>query len=530
MKKDNAPNHLEILLRQGTLSRRSMLKLLSAGAVVSSGIIGFPDLAMAGEQPVKGGKMRVALSASSAADTLDPARSNNSADYTRQFMFLNGLTEIDDELVAKPALAADFHSDDGVIWQFNLRQEVNFHNGKALVAEDVVWSLLRHKDPAVASSAFSLAQQFKTITATNPQQVTIVLDGANFDLPLMLAMPYFLIVPANTTDFAKGIGTGPFLCKTFTPGLQTVGTRNPDYWKPGLPHLEEVELLGITDQAARVNGLLAGQLQMCSSISAGYAKQINASGGSCKVLETKSGMYSDLIIRTDTSPGNHPDFVMAMKYLQPREVLIKTALQGYGTVANDTPVPPWHPLYNAELKPRPVDTDKARYHLKKAGMEGARVEVVTAPNIEGANEDGLMMQNLASQAGLNLKVRQVPYDGYWSTHWMKDPVGFGSINARPTINLLLSQFYLSSSANNESKWHNPQFDQLVIASRGERDATKRKQMYDDMQKLIYDHCGTLIPMFVSNLDGYSSKVKGLESWPSGLMMNYRFHENVWLSA
>lgn len=339
MKKDNAPNHLEMLLKQGTLSRRSMLKLLSAGAVASSGIIGFPDLAIAAEQPVKGGKMRVALSTSSASDTLDPARSNNSADYTRQFMFLNGLTEIDNELVAKPALAADFHSDDGITWQFNLRQGVNFHNGKALTAEDVVWSLLRHKDPAVASSAFSLAQQFKTIIATNPQQVTIVLDGSNFDLPLMLAMPYFLIVPANTTNFAKGIGTGPFLCKTFTPGLQTIGTRNPHYWKAGLPHLEEVELLGITDQAARVNGLLAGELQMCSSISAGYAKQINASGGRCKVLETKSGMYSDLIIRTDIAPGNHPDFVMAMKYLQPRELLIKTALQGYGTVANDTPVP-----------------------------------------------------------------------------------------------------------------------------------------------------------------------------------------------
>lgn len=420
MKKDNGQSlsHVQLnsLLQKGSLSRRSLLKMLSAGAVLSSGIIGFPELAIAESAPLKGGKMRAAMSNSSATDTLDPAKANNSADYTRQFMFYNALTEIDDQLVAKPALASSVHSDDGISWQITLRPGVSFHHGKSLTADDVVWSLARHKDPAVASNVFALAQQFKTISAVNPQQVSIVLEGANFDLPLMLALPSFLIVPANTTDFSKGIGTGPFVCQTFVPGMHTIGTRNPDYWKPGLPHLDQLELLGVSDQAARVNGLMSGDLHICSAISPGYARQLNASGGQCKILESKSGMYTDLIIRTDTAPGSNPDFVMAMKYLQPREMMVKTALQGYGTVANDTPVPPWHPLYNADLKPRPVDTDKARFYLKKAGMEGARVEVITAPTLDGAIEGGLMMQNIAQQAGLNLNVRRVPYEGYWSAH------------------------------------------------------------------------------------------------------------------
>ena len=534
MKKDDAQylnnDQLSAMLKKGSLSRRNMLKMLSAGAVMSTGIIGFPEFAMADSGPVKGGSLRAAMSNSSATDTLDPAKANNSADYTRQFMFYNALTEINDVMTATPALASSLHSDDGITWQIKLRPGVTFHDGKALTADDVVWSLSRHKDPAVASNVFSLAQQFKTISATNPQEVSMVLTGANFDLPLMLAMPGFLIVPANTTDFTKGIGTGPFKCQTFVPGMHTVGVRNPSYWKPGLPHLDQLELLGVTDEAARVNGLMSGDLQLCTSISPGYAKQLNASGGQCKILESKSGMYTNLIIRTDVTPGKNPDFVMAMKYLQPREMMVKTALQGYGTVANDTPVPPWHPLYNAELKPRPIDIDKARFHLKKANMSGAKVEVITTNTLDGAIEGGLMLQNIAQQAGLNINVRRVPYEGYWSSHWMKDPIGYGSINPRPTIDLTLSQFYLSSSASNESKWHNPQFDQLVVAARGVQDPTKRKQMYDDMQKLIYDDCGTLIPMFVSSLDGYSQKVKGLKSWPSGQMMGYRFGENVWMSA
>ncbi|PIJ45800.1 ABC transporter substrate-binding protein [Tatumella sp. OPLPL6] len=534
MKKDDAKylhnGQLSTLLKNGSLTRRDMLKILSAGAVLSSGILSFPDLAMAEGNPVKGGKLRAAMSNSSATDTLDPAKANNSADYARQFMFYNALIEINDSLEPTPALASSIHSDDGITWQIKLRPNVTFHNGKSLTAEDVVWSLMRHKDPSVASNVFSLAQQFSSMTVTAPQELSIVLTGANFDLPLMLALPSFLIVPAKTTDFDKGIGTGPFTCQTFVPSMHTVGVRNVNYWKPGLPHLDEIELLGVTDQAARVNGLMSGDLHICSAISPGYAKQITSSGGQFKILESKSGMYTNLIIRTDVTPGKNPDFVMAMKYLQPREMMVKTALQGYGTVANDTPVPPWHPLYNADLKPRPIDIDKARFHLKKAGMAGAKVEVITTTTIDAAIEGGLMMQGLAQQAGLNLNIRRVPYEGYWSAHWMKDPIGYGSINPRPTIDLSFSQFYLSSSANNESKWHNPQFDQLVVAARGEQDSAKRKQMYGDMQKMIYDDCGTLIPIFVSSLDGYSNKVKGLKSWPAGMMMGYRFSENIWLSA
>ncbi|MGC0839612.1 ABC transporter substrate-binding protein [Pantoea agglomerans] len=517
------------MITEGSLSRRSLMKMLSAGAVMSSGLITFSGAALADDKPVRGGKLRAAMSNASATDTLDPAKSNNSADYTRQFMFYSGLTELDKNLMAQPALAESLESSDGITWHIKLRKGVTFHDGKPLTAKDVIYSLSRHKDPAIASIAFKLADQFKTFSAVNDNEVQLELSSANFDVPYMLATPPFLIVPDGTKDFSKGIGTGPFVCKAFMPGVRTIGTKNPNYYKPGLPHLDEVELIGVTDGAARVNALMSGDLQMVSTLTAADCKRIKASS-EFGVLESKSGMYTNLIIRTDVKPGNNEDFVLAMKYLQPREMLVKTVLQGYGDVSNDTPVPPWHPLYNADLKPRALDIEKAKFHIKKAGMAGSTVEIITTPNIEGANEGGQMIQQMARGAGLNIKVRRVPYDGYWSSHWMKDLVGYGSINPRPTLDMLFSQFYLSTAPNNESGWKNPQFDQLVVAARGERDQAKRKQMYGDMQTLIYDHCGTLIPTFISSTDGYNKKVKGVEAWPSGMMMGYRFHEFAWLSA
>lgn len=512
-----------------SLSRRSMMKLLTAGAVATTGLIGMPEFTMAAETPKQGGKIRAGMSNGSAMDTLDPARSNNSADYTRQYMFYSALLELDKTNSVQPGLAESWESSDNITWHFHLRKGVQFHDGKPLTASDVVYSLNRHKDPAVASNVFKLAEQMHSIRAVNDHDVEIVLSQANADLPPMLACPQFLILQDGTKTFTKAIGTGPFICKEFSPGTRTVGIRNPNYFKPGLPHLDEVELLGITDPSARFNGLMSGDLMMVSFINPGNANRLKGSN-EFGVLESRSGMYSNLILRADKTPGNNPDFVMAMKYLQPREMMVKTAMQGYGDIANDTPFAPWHPFFNKDLPPRPIDVEKAKYHVNKAGMSGSTIEIVSMPGIDGSVEASQMIQQIGRGAGLNFKVRRVPTDGYWSTHWTKDPVGYGSINPRPTMDMLLTQFYLSNAANNECGWKNPHFDQLVVAARGENDVAKRKQMYGDIQEIIYNQSGVLIPCFVSMLDGYNKKLKGVEPWPSGMVMGYRFHEFAWLSA
>lgn len=516
-------------INEVSLSRRGLMKMLAAGAAVGSGLIGFPEQVLAAETPVMGGKLRAAMANASATDTLDPAKASNSGDYVRQCMFYNGLTELDKQLAPQPALAQSIESADGQTWRIVLRPGVTFHDGKSLSAQDVVYSLSRHKDPAVGSTAITLASQFKAITAVSPTEVQLVLASPNYDLPSLLATNAFMIIQDGTKTFSKAIGTGPFVCQEFSPGVRAVGVKNKNYWKPGLPRLDEVELLGVTDPAARVNALMSGDLHMVSTLSAGDVKRLKQAGR-FGILESKSGMYSNLIIRTDRQPGNNADFVLAMKYLQPRAMVVKTVMQGLGDVANDTPVPPWHPMFNKDLPQRPLDIEKARFHLKKAGLAGAKAEIITTPNIEGAVEGGQLLQQVGRSAGINFQVRRVPYDGYWSTHWMKDPIGYGSVNPRPTLDMLFSQFYVSDAPWNESGWRNPQFDQLVVAARGERDQARRKQMYGDMQALIYAHCGTLIPAFISSQDGFSNKVKGVEPWPSGMMMGYRFHEFAWLAA
>jgi peptide/nickel transport system substrate-binding protein len=94
---------------------------------------------------------------------------------------------------------------------------------------------------------------------------------------------------------------------------------------------------------------------------------------------------------------------------------------------------------------------------------------------------------------------------------------------------MLSMLLQSDAPWNETGWKNETFDKLLATSRVELDETKRKQIYHDMQVLIVEEGGELIPVFTDNLAAANGKVKGYVSIPGGGdMSGYRLAEKVWL--
>ncbi len=517
-------------LKRGA-TRRDVLAMLTAGgmqATLAGGIASLATTAHA-QTPKKGGRIKVASSSSGVNDTLDPARQSSHIDYCRGFMFYNGLTVLDGSLAPQPQLAEEFSTKDAQTWVFKLRKGVTFHNGKPLTPADVVFSMMRHKDPATASRAKVLADQIESVTATGPNEVTFRLTSPNADLPVILGTYHFHIVPEGTTNFAAGIGTGPFKVKEFKPGERSIAVRNDNYWKPNRPYLDEIELVGISDESARVNALLSGQLDLVVAVSPRSINRVLASG-THTIFETKATSYTNLIMRRDSSPGNNPDFVLAMKHLFNREQLLKSIQLGRGVVANDQPIASNNRFFFKGLPQRAYDPEKAKWHLQKANLGSAPIPVVASPAATNSVETALVMQHAAKQIGLNLDVKRMPADGYWSTHWMKHPVGFGNINTRPSADLALTLFFKSDAPWNEAGWKNEKFDQLLVAARGETDQTKRAQMYADMQVMIHQDGGIGIPFFTSSLDGHSKQLKGLSPIPIGGMMGTSFAEHVWLDA
>jgi peptide/nickel transport system substrate-binding protein len=520
-------------VKNGGFSRRDMMRVMAAGSMLATGageLLAGARSAFAAPAPKKGGKIRVAYDVGSTADTMDPAKGSAGSDYIRFFMFYSGLTQLDASLTPQMNLAEALDTSDAKTWVIKLRKGVAFHDGKALAPADVVYSLMRHKNPATASKVKSLADQFTDVKATGPNEVTLTLESANADLPVILATPQFVIVKDGTTDFNAGIGTGPYKVKSFKPGVSTVGVRNDSYWKPGLPYLDQIELISISDNAARVNALLSGDVHLINSVDPRSTQRIASTPGYA-VKETRSGLYSDLIMRRDNTITGNPDFVNGMKYLFDRDQIRTAVFRGYAVIGNDQPIPPGHRYFNASLPQRKVDLDKAKFYFQKAGAIGTPLPPIYAtPDANGSVEIAELMQQTGAKVGLNVTVNRVPADGYWSNHWMKHPLGFGSVNPRSSADVLFTQFFKSDAAWNESGWKNPKFDQLLQAARSETDDAKRKQMYGDMQVIVAEQGGIGIPAFISLLDANDQRLQGLGSIPTGAMMGFSFAEHVWWNA
>lgn len=503
-------------------SRRGFLSVCgTAGALAS-----LPTFSWAEETPKKGGHVKLAVQNNSVSDTLDPAKGAHSADWTKQFCLFNALTEFNDSMTPDLALAERLESSDGTHWHIVLKQGVHFHDGAELTAEDVVYSLARHKDPATASKAFAIASEFDEIKALGKYEVSLVIAKPNFDLPSALGSSYFLIVKNGTKDFAKPVGTGPYILDTFVPGSKFSAKRNPNYWKPGLPHLDSVEIFGVPDNAARVNAVLAGDVDICSLVENRYTKQVGASSN-VELVVNKLALYTDLILRQDHPLTGNQDFVAAVRYMQDRKRMLDNVMQGYGAIANDHPVAPWDPYFLEGLPQRPFDLDKAKYHMQKSGLAGQSMEVICEPGIPASVEGAQFLQGFGEKVGFNFKIKQVPVDGYWSTYWTKFPITYGSISNRPNVGMIFDLFYRSTATTNEARWKDPKLDQLLDAARAESDFKKRKAIYGDMQTLVHDSSGTVIPVFTAIVDGVSKKIRGYKPNPSGMNMGYRFAESVW---
>lgn len=513
------------------VSRRDVLRALLASGVLATtagGLLTTASSAYA-QTPQRGGRIKVAVQSGSNADTLDPAKGGATADYTRAYTFYNGLTMLDEKLVAQMSLAESFATDDALLWTVKLRKDVRFHDGKPFTSADVVYSLLRHKNPELGSKVRSVAEQIEEVKANGPHEVQIKLTAANADLPAILGTSHFLIVRDGTTDFSTANGTGPFKSKEFRPGARTIAVRNEDYWKPGLPYLDEIESFSIPDEGARINALLSGDVHLINPVNPRSASRIADAPG-FSLLASQTGNYTNLIMRDDLGPVRNPDFVLAMKYLLDREQIRKVAYRGHGVIGNDQPIAPNHRYYFAGLPQRPFDPEKAKFHLQKSGMAGKSVPIVASIAATGSIDMAQLMQLSGQQIGLKLDIKQVPSDGYWSNHWAKHPLGFGNVNPRPTADLLFTLFFKSDANWNESGWKSEQFDQLLLAARAETDEAKRKQHYADMQVLIHEKGGIGIPQFNASLDGYTSRLKGYGGHPLGGLMGYMYAEQVWLET
>ncbi|MBO0904123.1 ABC transporter substrate-binding protein [Jiella sonneratiae] len=521
---------VEDAIRRGA-TRRDLLRLLMASGIgIAAGgtIVGRATRAFA-DTPKSGGSITAAGWSSSTADTLDPAKASLSTDYVRCCAFYNRLTFLDEGGTVQMELAESIETTDAKTWKVTLRPGVVFHDGKKLTTDDVIFSLARHKDESVGSKVNAMAKQMAEFKKVDDRVMEIELSAPNADLPIILALHHFMILADGTKDFTTANGTGAFKCDVFEPGVRSVGVKNENYWKDKLPYLDSFEFIAISDEPARVNALLSGDIALAATVNPRSIRRLETIDG-VQLSKTTSGNYTDLNVRLDMDPGDKAGFVEGMKYLINREVIQRSVMRDLAVIANDQPVSPNDRYHNKELKAREYDPEKAKSLFQKAGLFGTSIPIVASEAAGSSIDMATVVQQAGQEIGMPFDVQRVPSDGYWSNYWLKAPVHFGNINPRPTPDILFSLLYASDAPWNESHYKSEKFDKMLVEARGSLDEAKRKSIYDEMQVMIANEAGTIIPVWISNVDALSSKLKGLRPNPLGGMMGYAFAEHVWLAS
>ncbi len=485
-------------LLSAPLDRRTVLGGIAAGsALLLPGMSG----ARAAE-PRPGGRFRVGVAGGATTDSLDPATFASEFMMLLAFSMANHLIEIRSDGTLAGELAESWEGSDGAtVWRFKLRPGITFQDGRDLTAEDVIVSIRHHLGEDSKSAVKSSLEAIADIRVEGGDTVVFELASGNADFPYIFTDYRIPILPAKdgALDFQAMIGTGPYRLLSFEPGVRAIFTKNPDYWKSGLPYFDEIELITVLDNAARQNALVTGDVDAISAAEPRTSDLLARQEG-IDLIEVTGRLHYSWPMRVDVAPFDNLDFRLAVKNALDRQELLDKIHYGRGSVGNDQPISAAYEFW-ADLPQRVPDLDKARHHLRKSGVgDNPSIQLhVSDGAYAGAVQSGELMSEQLARAGIDLQIVREPSDGYWSNVWRVKPWCAAFWFGRPTIDWMMTSGYAADSAFNDTGWQNPRFNELLVAARAELDQAKRGEMYYEMQSLVRDDGATPITSFGSFL-------------------------------
>jgi len=483
---------------------------MSSAQSVLARFIRLPILALAlaatgAHAQTRGGTLSVI--ASPEPTILQPALNSQVATQYVGSKIYQGLLTYDAHLKPRPELASSWTvSADGLVYTFELQKNVVWHDGKPFTAEDAVFSidkLLRKEHPR---TSLVLNNHVASIKALGSHTLEIRLKApfpafiSALEAGSMPMMPRHLYEgtdyrsnPANQTP----VGTGPFMLKEWKRGAFIRMVRNPNYWKPGLPYVDEVVFNIIPDAASRAVAFERGDVHIVKGgdIEAAEVQRLRASPTVQFFTTGWELMSPSLHMQTNLRkpPFDNVKVRQAVMHAINRNIAVNTVFQGLGkplaapfassTLFSD----------NQNVPTYPYDMKKARALIKESGVNVGATTLSLVSNGLGSNYDRMHEYLKQQLEALGFKINLEAADaGTWGNRlatWEFDittnlPYQYGD----PALGV--ERLYVSKNivkgtpfANNQG-YSNSRADALWAAAGVETDPVKRQAQYSELQKIL----------------------------------------------
>ncbi|MEO8714941.1 MAG: ABC transporter substrate-binding protein [Acetobacteraceae bacterium] len=461
------------------------------------------------------GVLRIGVGTSLAR--LDPLLTTIGDEYIYDNLLFNGLTRMAEDLSTQPDLAESWtYSDDLRHWTFRLHRGVKFHDGQEMTSADVVALYKRLLDPATAAPSRSNYDMVSAVSAPDPYTVVFDLSSPYGGFADILSDRQVKIVPRGSAAqlATHPIGTGPFKFVSYTPGDRLVMTRNPDYFEPGMPKLDGVELRIIPEMSVKIAALEAGDIDVLWDLP---LEQVKPLGGrsDLRVDSVPTASWDAAIMNNLNPPFNDPRVRLAFQMAVNKADVVELTLFGQGA-PTISPIPPTHAFYARDLAIAPADPAGARKLLAQAGHpNGITIPIIVPVGRPVRERLGVTLQQLAKPGGFDLQVQRVPFSSYDAEVSGKAPLYIDGYFARPTIDTSTYPFLHSDGSWNVKLWHykDPKVDQALEAARLSGDLAVQKTQYIAMQTALNANPAGFFAYAVNYACAYRKSVGGIKTHP-----------------
>lgn len=473
--------------RRTPITRRRFLSLAASAAAVASATRAAAQSRPAGTAFIS--------AKTTEAPSLDPILEQALSRQRLDPLFYNRVVEWGHDGKLEPGLAESWTTTpDGKTWTFKLRRGVKFHHGRELVADDVKFTYERILDPKTGSGGRGYLSAIDHIETPDKHTVRIVTKQPSASLLAGMAGGWSSIVPRDVVE--KGdlrrtaVGTGPFVLQEWVPQSHLKARKNPDYWDKTKPAVDAVEIKVIPDEANIIAQLRTGNIHH-ALLEDNKNFLLVKDDRRLRVLRSPRLGFDMVNINHGRKPFTDVRVRQALSLAVDRAEVLQAAASGLGSVTGPlTPaMRPWALPIDAFKDWYTPNPERARKLLAEAGFpQGFKTTLKVIPTFPTMVAGAQVIAAQLKKIGVDVQIIQEEY-GVWIKAIIKPNFDFDltmnvtSGDADPD-SLFYRRFHSS-----EKQWNNdgdPEIDVLLDQGRVALDPKKRKEIYDQAQRLMIE--------------------------------------------
>ena len=446
-------------------------------------------------------------------DSLDPHKTV--AAGTREILFnvFEGLVKPTTDGDLAPALAESWTlSDDHRTYTFTLRPDVKFHNGDAVEAADVVYSLTRLKEAAepdvVPVQAFSAIESVEA-----PDAGTVVLtltEPSNEFLSYLTAA----VIPADYTEQDTApVGTGPFRLTGRKAQESVTLERFGDYW--GEPaKLNRVVCRVIENSDSILMSLQSGAVDLFAHLTIAQANQL---GNGFTVAEGAMNLVQALYLNNAAAPFDDVRVRQALCCAADKQGVIDLAFDGYGFPIGSSMYPAFGKYFDDSLTDYyPHDVEQAKALLAEAGYpDGFEMTITVPSNYQPHLDTAAVLVEQFREIGVTATIQPVEWatwlsDVYTGRNYQSTVIGVDAANM--TARSLLERFQ-SEAGNNFINYNSPNYDALFAQALASFDDAEQTALYKEMERDLTENAANVYLQDMADLVAVRTGLDGVRFYP-----------------